>query len=171
MLPIRFLRDWTVHGLWLKTTKEAPGWFAEARFTSFEERQVWVCSEIHIRQGEAVSQADEENPARWDGTFYHSNCSPLHNSLTNPSPREGLMGHNWFKHWQERQLSRLRMDHKPLKILKAPSDWFLRLYTKGLNVMQRDATDQTLWQVKLSSFPTRGGPQVFPTGLNISIEL
>lgn len=50
MLPIRSLRDWTVHGLWLKTIKEAPWWFAEARFTSFEERWVWVCSEIHTRQ-------------------------------------------------------------------------------------------------------------------------
>lgn len=136
MCPIRSLRDWTVRGLWLKTIKDAPGWFA-SRGGEFG------CA-VRIPQDRGGGckpgfEADEANPARWDGTFYqyHGNCSSSHNSQLLAG--ESMMGHDSM-HWQERQLSCLRRDHKPSKTPKAPSDWFLRLCTKRLNVMQRGVT-------------------------------
>lgn len=43
----------------------------------------------------------EENPAGWNGAFYHGNCPPLHKlscKTSISSPRESLMGHNWLNY-------------------------------------------------------------------------
>lgn len=82
-----------------KQSCRCQGVLLEARFASlqWEELSFWGCGgDLHKSRGK-LQTGFEENPAGWNGAFYHGNCPPLHKlscKTSISSPREGLMGHN-----------------------------------------------------------------------------